>query len=456
MRNAGWLALFSALTLVGCKSDFDLDHGNDDVNDNDDNDTGGVEDPDGPQIRIEPSAIGFGTKLPDCPTEPSYFTVSNYGERDLNITSIDFDGSNGAFELDLAGIHDFANGELTIAPGGQVQLPVVFEAQQRGVAYTGLLEIASNDADDPVETAGVEGAGGDTATQEDLFFQDQPNGVDVLWVLDNSCSMSGHITDLENEFDSFIASFTTLGLDYQLAVTTTDMDTDRGALLGPVPVISPSLAAAAGTTVAQAFDDAVEPNSSGSADEQALMAAKTTLSPGGAAYEAGFIRPDANLAVIVVGDEDDGSSLSAGAFVSWFEGVKGDPEMTTASGIIQQTSSLFDTNCSGIGSPKLQDAIDNTGGIRTGICDLDFDQVLRWLSYSAAGLDSVFPLSAEPLNGPVGMSVTVNGTEVPRSRLTTDGFSYVQNTNSVVFTGDTIPGPGAEVRIEYPVAGECN
>ncbi len=453
MKNVGWIALL-ALATVSCKNETRLgpqgpsDSGVDDDTEN------LVDDGPAPNIQLLPEALSFGTKLPDCPTEPSFITIRNIGDADLNINDIDLDGGNGVF--DMTTIHDFANGDLTLAPGDEVEVPIVFEAAGT-VEYNGTLEVASNDPDEPNASAGVEGAGGDSATNEDLFFQAEPEGVDVLWVLDNSCSMSSYLTDLETEFDSFIASFTTLGLDYQLAVTTTDMDNpaESGNLLGPVPVISPQTAADAGLTVQEAFDAAVEPSSMGSGSEKALLAAQTALSVGGPAQLAGLIRPEANLAIIVVGDEDDGSSLSAGAFVGWFEGLKADPGKTTVSGILQQNTSLFDPNCGGLGSPKLEDVVDQTQGIRTSICGLDFDQVLRWLSYSAAGLLAEFPLSDVPLSGSAGMSVYVNGVQVSPDPFRGDGWWFVSQNNSVVFYGDSIPGPSAEVRIEYPVAGIC-
>ena len=122
---------------------------------------------------------------------------------------------------------------------------------------------------------------------------------------------------------------------------------------------------------------------------------------------------------------------------------------------MQQNTSLFDPNCGGLGSPKLEDVVDQTQGIRTSICGLDFDQVLRWLSYSAAGLLAEFPLSDVPLSGSAGMSVYVNGVQVSPDPFRGDGWWFVSQNNSVVFYGDSIPGPSAEVRIEYPVAGIC-
>lgn len=446
VRHAAWLTL---VALVGCKSDFDLDHNNDDVrNPDDDTDPVGVDGPQ-PDILVTPEALSFGTKLPDCPTDPLVVTVQNVGDLDLEIYDIALSG-NGASAYTLTGV------PRTLMPAESMDLAIVFEAAGT-VEYPAEIEIRSNDPDTPTERVGLEGEGGLNATNEDLFFQDEPSAVDVLWVLDNSCSMSDKVAALEAEFDTFISSFTTLGLDYQIAVTTTDMDdpTHQGRLQG-MGVISPATAAAAGLTVEQAFDEAVEPTSSGSGDERALSAAHAALESPGYAVSAGLVRPGANLAVIVVGDEDDGSSWTVSNFSAWMDQYQGDATKTVVSGIIQQSTSLFDVNCAGMGSPKLEGVIDATGGIRTGICDLDFDQVLRWLSYSAAGLRAEFPLTDTPLNGAAGMQVRVNGQTVSSDPIRVNGWWYVRTTNSVVFYGASIPGPGAEVRITYPVAGTCN
>jgi hypothetical protein len=451
MRSVVLLAL--AMTTA-CKSDFDLDPDVDNPDDPDDDTDTEIDDGPAPDIYVDPPAVSFGTKLPDCPTEPTIVTVSNLGDRDLVVSEVELLG-DGTSAYTLFGTID------TIAPGGQADLSVVFEAGNT-IPYEARIRIASNDPDEPNTRVDLEGEGGMNATNEDLFYQAEPNAVDVLWVLDNSCSMSDIQTQLEAEFDNFIGSFTSLGLDYQVAVVTTDMDNpaQSGQLQG-MGVISPSTVAAAGTTIEAAFDEAVEPNSTGSGDEKALGAAYAALGSPGYAVTAGLIRDDANLAIIVVGDEDDYSSQNATGFTSWFEGLKGnDPNMTTVAGIVSVGGSLFDPTASCIGdSAKLGQVIDATGGIKTPICDVGpdtFDDVLRWLSYSAAGLRSEFPLTDTPANGAAGMTVRVNGTLVAMDPFRSNGWSYNRVGNSVVFWGATIPGPGAEVRIEYPVAGTCN
>ena len=65
-------------------------------------------------------------------------------------------------------------------------------------------------------------------------------------------------------------------------------------------------------------------------------------------------------------------------------------------------------------------------------------------------------LSGMMRTGASGMNVYVNGTQVNLDPFRSDGWWYIAANNSVVFYGDSIPGPGADVRIEYPVAGTCD
>src|SRR4051794_9315310 len=47
--------------------------------------------------------------------------------------------------------------------------------------------------------------------------------VDVLWVIDNSCSMSEEQEALRSNFADFMAYFSDSGLDYHVGVVSTDM-----------------------------------------------------------------------------------------------------------------------------------------------------------------------------------------------------------------------------------------
>lgn len=61
-----------------------------------------------------------------------------------------------------------------------------------------------------------------TQTQTDVFQQQRRNTVDILLVVDNSCSMVEEQEKLASNFDNFIQFFDGVDVDWQIAVTTTD------------------------------------------------------------------------------------------------------------------------------------------------------------------------------------------------------------------------------------------
>lgn len=68
----------------------------------------------------------------------------------------------------------------------------------------------------------------------DSFQQSRRNELDLLIVVDNSCSMREEQENVASNFDSLINTFATAEVDWRLAVTTTDVESDRfrGLLLG--------------------------------------------------------------------------------------------------------------------------------------------------------------------------------------------------------------------------------
>ena len=69
--------------------------------------------------------------------------------------------------------------------------------------------------------------------QKDVFQQVRRNTVDVLLVVDDSCSMAEEQNKLADNFQSFISAFDGVDVDWQIAVTTTD--TYRTKYSRPVP-----------------------------------------------------------------------------------------------------------------------------------------------------------------------------------------------------------------------------
>ncbi len=66
----------------------------------------------------------------------------------------------------------------------------------------------------------------------DEFFQVSPEQVDVLLIVDNSCSMLAEQEKLATEFEAFVEFFHVAQTDFHIGVTTTDMYVQGGALIG--------------------------------------------------------------------------------------------------------------------------------------------------------------------------------------------------------------------------------
>ena len=56
-------------------------------------------------------------------------------------------------------------------------------------------------------------------TQKDVFQQSRRNTVDILLVVDDSCSMAEDQAKLANNFESFMAAFQGIDVDWQIGVT---------------------------------------------------------------------------------------------------------------------------------------------------------------------------------------------------------------------------------------------
>ena len=68
----------------------------------------------------------------------------------------------------------------------------------------------------------------------DVYQQDRANGVDLLVVIDNSCSMVEEQDNLARNFDALLQEFQLADVEWRIGVTTTDVEEERyrGQLMG--------------------------------------------------------------------------------------------------------------------------------------------------------------------------------------------------------------------------------
>lgn len=407
---------------------------------------------DQPDIVVTPASLDFGTFAPGCASEPQVVELANTGTADLVVSAIDLAGADvAAFTTDAA--------PLRLRPGERRAFTVTFTASAIQPYGDARVEVASNDPDEPLVGVELDGEGADQTIREDLFTQEPVEKVDVLFVLDNSTSMSGEVLTLASGLADFAAAFLALGVDWQWAVITTDMRSAnaKGRFRGPIitPATQPS--------PTSEFLDQADVGSFGSDTERGYDAAVAALTPPLSTNEnAGFLRTDAALAVVHASDEEDSSNLSARDYIDFLRGLKPDPNLVSFNGIVgpeqDQGGVNPDTACVQVqtdldAAPTHHRIIRATGGAWGDLCDFDAYDFVQDLALTASGIRSTFVLSGTPDGGASGIEVTVGGQPVAQGAR--NGWTYDRATNTVTLNGSSRPGQGEAVVIAYPVAGGC-
>jgi len=266
----------------------------------------------------------------------------------------------------------------------------------------------------------------------DRFVQPAaPTGrADILFVVDNSSSMCDDQERLATSFDTFFTWLHSSNVNYQLAVTTTDVSElgERGSFVGPL--VTPETPDALGT-----FTKIVEVGCVGSEDEQGLAAAALALQS--AAAEGHFLRDDARLYLVFVSDEDDASPEEVERYHHLFVDIAGDLFITAIAGPVPPES------CSGTGwyaqaayrYAEIADLFD-------AICQENFGFALQNLALEVVATAGEFALSEAPATE--SLVVTTSGETQPERR-----WQYLPETNSLRFVEPWLPAAGAEVVATY-------
>ncbi len=404
-----------------------------------------------PEIEVSPSSIDFGYVLKGCDAEPVQVTITNKGKGTLRVRDVALTGD---------AVSKFAeNGEPVELALNETYTFAVEFAPTAYVTYEVGLEINSNDPDEEVTDVPVAGTGTSGMIYEESFEQTYIEApIDVLWVLDNSGSMSESLSRVNDQLDLFIGAFLALGLDYHIGVVTTDMDnaSQSGKLQGTPTYIDSSTA----DPVAK-FESRAAVGDGGSGDERGLDAAKAALTdPLLSGHNSGFLRADSTISVIVLSDEDDSSTVKSGAFVSWFEGLRTDPDQTTLNAFVGDLG----LGCQGgdiwsgdfieaMAGTAYIDVADDTDGFFASICSEDYAAPVVNMARSSAGMKSTFALSKTP-SDLSRMEVVVDGAVAPADAF--DGYSYDSGTNSITFHGDWFPDANASIEVSYPIDESCN
>ncbi len=283
----------------------------------------------------------------------------------------------------------------------------------------------------------------ETKTQTDIYQQTNAASIDILWVVDNSPTMVDDQQRIASAFNNFISVFNNSGLDYQMAIVSTDMTSpdQSGNLLGNPKVIK----ADDSDPVAEFKSNIILP-STGNPKEEGLRAARTAIKFHG----SDFIRSDASLAIIFISDEDDHSVGEINYYARFFMSLKGpgnERKIKIAAIVGDKDSGCQIGNVYVDPGTRYIELVEYTDGVFVSLCS-DFSATLVNLANSISGLRRKFALSKTPVVSTI--KVKVNGEDIPQDE--TNGWVYESQTNSIFFKGYYIPPAKSKVSIFYEVA----
>jgi hypothetical protein len=330
-----------------------------------------------------------------------------------------------------------------------------------------------------------------------------PN-VDILFVVDNSGSMSGNQTTLSNSMSDFIDSFSSKNLKFHIGVTSTDQYCNP-EIHSPTNLPSNSACSSywsgsayngfyndkfssllsqysgerfltwLSANYVSKFEDNVILGTGGSGFEMPILSATNALKdPKLTGWNNGFVRSDSFLAVIMVTDEDETTEHNSASKL--YNSTNLTPMNNRIDGFTNAVAALrpnldrfrvdvvarrpSDGTCSAdiaygmnymvnrINSQYPAVAPDPAKAKISTICS-NFAGALSDIGDAIVQSVAKVSLNQLPANANE-IYVRVNGVTVPRS--TTNGWEYYANENYIQFFGTAIPSAGDEILVDYTPA----
>ncbi len=254
------------------------------------------------------------------------------------------------------------------------------------------------------------------------------DSIDILWVIDGSCSMMAHRTSLLSGIELMMNSLPT-DVNWRLKMITTG---DGGAVNQPQ-----TFPLTRGDTIA----DAIAMHSALPADgmEKGFDSIKNyiTLDP----YAATWMRPDAALLAVIVSDEEEQSTMSAIEFQAWYQSIRSNPFLSFIGNVYPEDSICdFPPRITDTGI-KYIDAVNYFSGVVVDICEED------WSAGVADATQKIEPFEEiELTHEPYTKTIVV----FEDGRLMdTAKWTYIEADNTVEF--DIVPDEGVLVEIAYSV-----
>ena len=247
----------------------------------------------------------------------------------------------------------------------------------------------------------------------DVYYQEPAGEVDILLVVDNSCSMDPYQTKVADNFDSFLTYLEEAQVEYHIGVVTTTVEVPEpqpeyncpASVVNQIPegghLVGGGWITNDTSDKEDLFNTMVEVGVCGNGAEMGLESALLALSPPISVEEnLGFLRDDAYLSMIFVSDEEDGSPLPVNDYINKYREVKGqrDRDVFNASALVvldEQECAAEVATGSSLGS-RYVDVAEQNDGVQASICADDFAGILTEISLRSSRLLDTFTLTMLP------------------------------------------------------------
>lgn len=380
-----------------------------------------------PELEISPDPLDMGITYVGCDKQNT-LTFTNVGEDTLVVSAIDADrGVNFPLTIPV-GL------PFSLEPHTSLDLPIAFVPTVEG-SLTNTLRVTSNEPLG-VREAIQTGAGAYAAEYSDSFEVPADPRSDILFYVDQSCSMDDDARSLGTNFATFIDTLSKYTSDWQIAVANDDDGCNNSGILTP-----------GAPNFQSVFQNAVRAGG-GTWTEAGLTVTSHAIDlTDPSECNDGFLRTDAMLHIIMVSDEPEQSARAWDSYVTEVINKKGDPSLVKFSAVAGPSpSGCTDMdNTAEYGSGYFE-AVSYTSGEFLSICD-DWGTNVDILATASVSVNT-FELSHTP--APASVVVTVNGVEV------TTGWTYNSATNAVVFDETSAPTEGDAVEVDYAGLASCD
>jgi hypothetical protein len=385
-----------------------------------------------PDLVIDPNPFDMGS-LPIGCTALRSLNLTNVGPEALTVESIHLCGRD--FRLATSPSVPF-----TLAPAETSAVEVAFapEAENRLAATL----TVTSDAPDGTDVAALSGSGVYAGWVSDVWDIPEDPPVDLVFIVDQSSSMIEDQASLARNFHTFISRLSTYTANWQLIVVNRYDGCNVSGILTPeTPNFESTFAEAVATGSATEWE--CPSTRYAATGEAGLFVAEQAIDDTDSGEcNAGFIRHDALLHIIIVSDEPDQSRDGWSTIVNAVQAKKGSVANTRFSAVAGDVPG----GCGGTALPGTgyAEAVAATGGEFLSICS-DWGANVEDLADASVQL-SEYELSRTP--DPTTLEVLVNGA------LQSGVWSYDASSNSVVFC-DRVPEAGSSVEVDYAALESC-